>query len=78
MGKIKREDRKDRRGGGYAKRKFTYEQAELIREKQNTVETVSRLYKKIKNFFLPKQVPEADLLLKLSYPYSPETVRVLY
>ena len=32
MGKIKREDRKDRRGGGYAKRKFTYEQAELIRE----------------------------------------------
>jgi DNA-binding MarR family transcriptional regulator len=32
MGKIKREDRKDRRGGGYAKRKFTYEQAQLIRE----------------------------------------------
>ena len=29
MGKIKREDRKDRRGGGYAKRKFTYEQADL-------------------------------------------------
>ena len=23
MGKIKREDRKDRRGGGYSKRKFT-------------------------------------------------------
>jgi DNA invertase Pin-like site-specific DNA recombinase len=31
MGKIKREDRKDRRGGGYSKRKFTYEQAENIR-----------------------------------------------
>ena len=32
MGKIKREDRKDRRGGGYSRRKLTYEQAELIRE----------------------------------------------
>tara|TARA_R100000005_G_C5001369_1_gene208562 strand:+ start:5600 stop:5803 length:204 start_codon:yes stop_codon:yes gene_type:complete len=32
MGKIKREDRKDRRGGGYSKRKFTYEQAENIRK----------------------------------------------
>ena len=31
MGKIKREDRKDRTGGGYSKRKFTYEQAENIR-----------------------------------------------
>lgn len=36
MGKIKREDRKDRRGGGYAKRKFTYEQAEGIRELYKT------------------------------------------
>lgn len=25
-------ERKDRRGGGYSKRKFTYEEAELIRE----------------------------------------------
>ena len=30
MGKIKREDRKDRRGGGYSKRKFTYEQAQKV------------------------------------------------
>jgi len=36
MGKIKREDRKDRRGGGYAKRKFTYEQAEGIRKLYKT------------------------------------------
>ena len=36
MGKIKREDRKDRRGGGYAKRKFTYEQAAAIRELYET------------------------------------------
>ena len=36
MGKTKREDRKDRRGGGYAKRKFTYEQAVAIRELYET------------------------------------------
>ena len=33
MGKIKREDRKDRRGGGYSKRKFTYT------NKQRTLES---------------------------------------
>tara|TARA_R110002072_G_scaffold78289_2_gene181592 strand:- start:882 stop:1085 length:204 start_codon:yes stop_codon:yes gene_type:complete len=36
MGKIKRKDRKDRRGGGYAKRKFTFEQAEEIRNLYKT------------------------------------------
>ena len=29
-------DRKDRRGGGYAKRKFTFEEAEMIREEYKT------------------------------------------
>ena len=29
-------ERKDRRGGGYAKRKFTYEEAEQIREEYTT------------------------------------------
>ena len=38
MPKIKRKDRKDRRGGGYSKRKFTYEQAEKIRELYKTGE----------------------------------------
>tara|TARA_R100001440_G_C2522536_1_gene119043 strand:+ start:5659 stop:5868 length:210 start_codon:yes stop_codon:yes gene_type:complete len=30
--KIKTSDRKDSRGGGYAKRKFTFEEAQEIRE----------------------------------------------
>ena len=30
--KIKTSERKDSRGGGYAKRKFTFEEAEAIRE----------------------------------------------
>ncbi len=30
--KIKPSDRKDRRGGGYARRKFTTEEADAIRE----------------------------------------------
>tara|TARA_R100000654_G_scaffold20855_1_gene42060 strand:- start:1910 stop:2110 length:201 start_codon:yes stop_codon:yes gene_type:complete len=29
-------DRKDMRGGGYAKRKFTYEEAQLIRNQYDT------------------------------------------
>ena len=29
-------DRKDMRGGGYAKRKFTYEEAQLIRTQYDT------------------------------------------
>tara|TARA_R110002051_G_scaffold9906_2_gene37761 strand:- start:460 stop:660 length:201 start_codon:yes stop_codon:yes gene_type:complete len=29
-------ERKDRRGGGYAKRKFTFEEAEMIREEYKT------------------------------------------
>ena len=31
-------DRKDRRGGGYAKRKFTYEEAEKVRADYKTGE----------------------------------------
>ena len=34
--KIKLEDRKDLRGGGYSRRKFTVEQADAIREEYNT------------------------------------------
>jgi len=34
--KIKIEDRKDMRGGGYARRKFTVEEAGAIREEYNT------------------------------------------
>ena len=29
-------DRKDRRGGGYSKRKFTFKEAEMIREEYKT------------------------------------------
>ena len=29
-------ERKDRRGGGYSKRKFTFEEAEMIREEYKT------------------------------------------
>jgi len=29
-------DRKDRRGGGYSKRKFTFQEAEMIREEYKT------------------------------------------
>ena len=40
-------DRKDRRGGGYSKRKFTYEEAEMIREEYKTgVFTQQQLAKK--------------------------------
>jgi|TARA_A100001201_G_scaffold16849_1_gene19791 transposase-like protein len=34
--KIKIEDRKDMRGGGYARRKFTVEEAGAIRKEYNT------------------------------------------
>ena len=38
ISKIKASDRKDRRGGGYSKRKFTTEQANLIRGEYEGVE----------------------------------------
>ena len=34
--KIKIEDRKDSRGGGYSRRKFTTEEADVIRQEYNT------------------------------------------
>jgi transposase-like protein len=34
--KIKLEDRKDLRGGGYSRRKFTVEEADAIRKEYNT------------------------------------------
>jgi len=34
--KIKLEDRKDSRGGGYSRRKFTVEEADAIRKEYNT------------------------------------------
>ena len=49
--KIKLEDRKDMRGGGYSRRKFTEEEAEAIREEYNnaterlTISSLARKYK---------------------------------
>jgi len=49
--KIKLEDRKDLRGGGYSRRKFTVEEANAIREEYNTATdkiTISSLARKYK------------------------------
>jgi len=49
--KIKLEDRKDMRGGGYSRRKFTEEEAEAIREEYHnaterlTISSLARKYK---------------------------------
>ncbi len=47
--KIKLEDRKDSRGGGYSRRKFTVEEANAIREEYTTATeeiTISSLARK--------------------------------
>tara|TARA_R110002020_G_scaffold283700_1_gene499341 strand:+ start:1640 stop:1861 length:222 start_codon:yes stop_codon:yes gene_type:complete len=49
--KIKLEDRKDSRGGGYARRKFTVEEVDAIRKEFNTstqkitISSIARKYK---------------------------------
>jgi transposase-like protein len=49
--KIKLEDRKDSRGGGYSRRKFTVEEADAIRKEYNTstlkitISSIARKYK---------------------------------
>ena len=49
--KIKLEDRKDMRGGGYARRKFTFEEADAIRKEfqtstqKITISSIARKYK---------------------------------
>jgi|TARA_Y100001951_G_C11287007_1_gene269414 transposase-like protein len=48
--KIKLEDRKDMRGGGYSRRKFTEEEAQAIRDEYNnatekiTISSLARKY----------------------------------
>ena len=47
--KIKLEDRKDMRGGGYSRRKFTEEEAQAIRDEYNNAKekiTISSLARK--------------------------------
>ena len=49
--KIRIEDRKDSRGGGYSRRKFTVAEADAIREEYNTTTekiTISSLARKYK------------------------------
>jgi len=49
--KIRIEDRKDSRGGGYSRRKFTVAEADAIREEYNTATekiTISSLARKYK------------------------------
>jgi len=49
--KIKLEDRKDSRGGGYSRRKFTVEEADAIRKEYSTsiqkitISSIARKYK---------------------------------
>ena len=49
--KIKLEDRKDSRGGGYSRRKFTVEEADAIRKEYRTatqkitISSIARKYK---------------------------------
>ena len=58
-------DRKDRRGGGYAKRKFTLEEAELIRLEyakglytQHQLAINYKVSQSIINKILPKVIPK--------------------
>ena len=60
-------DRKDRRGGGYSKRKFTYEEAQMIRQEYKTgVFTQQQLAKKygvsqpLMNYILNKKTYKKD------------------
>tara|TARA_R110000803_G_scaffold137019_2_gene204029 strand:- start:412 stop:615 length:204 start_codon:yes stop_codon:yes gene_type:complete len=49
MGKTTFENRKDSRGGGYSRRKFTFEEAETIREEYKSGQyTQHRLAEKYK------------------------------
>ena len=60
-------DRKDRRGGGYSKRKFTFQEAEMIREEYKTgVFTQQQLAQKysvsqpLMNYILNKKTYKKD------------------